>query len=348
MNTKMVFGLVVMLMLTACAQPGLLEVEVVSAAGATIVQDDAMDDLEPIVSAMLTGSAAERTALIQYLKAECVEPVALGGPPACRNDERPGDLVEAFPVGGGEGSFVRSDEIEGVLSFTVDGLYAVYLTQASAVTEPYWPQGEYALLFARTQNGIQMPIIVLTRSGRIVRIDFKFDQHPAEILASVSLSNIIRQPDPSLVAALPPTAVPPTPVPYRLDLTVYGAPLEWPFYTSADNSYQLQVEPRWSVETKGQEVIFTAPESAAFSQTLVITVDARNMADIEAAYKSDSDSVKRSAVYFLSGLEGVAFLDADGHLDLFTFDAGIVYHLSSDYGEDMEVLSAISTFSVMP
>jgi hypothetical protein len=96
----------------------------------------------------------------------------LGGPPKCRAGEPEGTVVEAFPLGGTEGTFARQDDVDLGLQFLAHSLDGIYYPTPSAVEEPYWPSGEVALLFQREADDTMNPVEVRVSDGRIVRIDF--------------------------------------------------------------------------------------------------------------------------------------------------------------------------------
>lgn len=192
---SIVFFLLAGALLTGCnpAEPVVdIQVEpVVIEAEAT---DDATTALRPVARAILSGAIDERLALIEFLSTGCTHGDGLGGPPKCLEGQEEGTLVEVFPVGGSEGGFATRETIEQTLDFWVLELFAVYAVPEDAYREDYWPAGEYALVFNRTQNEIPMPLTVLVKDGKIVRLQFHFGSTVEDILAGVPVGNILVPP----------------------------------------------------------------------------------------------------------------------------------------------------------
>jgi hypothetical protein len=120
----------------------------------------------------------------------------LGGPPKCASGQTEGTLVEVFPVGEAEGYFVRPEEIDRTLEFTVDGLYAVYRPIPGRDPVEYWPVGEYALLFERQIYNTSQPVTVFVQDGRLVRLGFSsYPVDPAQALSAIPLDRILIPPE---------------------------------------------------------------------------------------------------------------------------------------------------------
>lgn len=181
--------------LTGCnpTEP-MVDIQVKPAVVEAPATDGATAALRPVAQAILGGSVDERLELIQFLSTGCTLTDGLGGPPKCLEGQEEGTLVEVFPIGGSEGSFATRETILQTLEFSVIDLYAVYAVPEDAYREAFWPAGDYALLFNRTQNEIPLPLTVLVTDGKIVRLQFHFGVPVEDILADVPVSLILIPP----------------------------------------------------------------------------------------------------------------------------------------------------------
>jgi hypothetical protein len=131
----------------------------------------------------------------QFLTAPCTTADGLGGPPKCAEGQAEGTLLEVFPIGGPEGSYVTLETIDSVFAnLAVKRLYAVYEIPSDAYSDAYWPVGQYALLFERELNDIPMPITAHVRDGKLVRLDFLIGLSLEEELQSIPVENVLIPP----------------------------------------------------------------------------------------------------------------------------------------------------------
>jgi hypothetical protein len=207
MSRKQTLARVIILLLVTlvgCSQP----VDRTPDTPANVIQDqivpaaqveadkDVTAKIMPVLEALFQGSTEERRSLLQYVTVGCTTADGLGGPPKCTDGEAEGTLVEVFPVGGTESHFVRPEEIERTLQFTVDGLYAVYWPAPSVDPAEHWPVGEYALLFERQMRSISQPVTVFVQDGKLVRLGFSSHPvDPAQSLNEISLDRILIPPE---------------------------------------------------------------------------------------------------------------------------------------------------------
>jgi hypothetical protein len=190
--------------LAGCSQPvdhardtsaGVLEVHIIPPEQAEVSQEVAAE-IMPILEAFFWGAVEDRRSLIQYITVGCTTADGLGGPPKCAPGEAEGTLVEVFPIGEAEGHFVRPEEIDRTLEFTVDGLYAVYRQEPGVDPVEYWPVGEYALLFERQMYNTSQPVTAFVQDGRLVRLDFlPYPVDPAQLLGAIPLDRILIPPE---------------------------------------------------------------------------------------------------------------------------------------------------------
>lgn len=131
---------------------------------------------------------------IQFVDIPCTNADGLGGPPKCDAGMEEGTLVEIFPVGAGEGTYYTPESIDTYLNLWVKDLYAVYKISPNQFQEPYWPAGEYALLFDRNENNIPFPITVFVENEKIVRLIYHLGVQAEDQLLSIPLDQIIIPP----------------------------------------------------------------------------------------------------------------------------------------------------------
>ncbi len=172
------------------------QVQTVETTSEIVVAPAPLEDIKAIALAMLGGSVTNVLEHIQLMTVPCTTGDALGGPPKCAEGEADGTEIIAFPSGGSEGSWVRQEKLEAYLAFnlTLKGLYAVYQVTPSPNPEPYWPEGEYALLFEREMNDFPIPITVLIQDGKVIRLNFGQGNYPEDILQSLPVADILVSP----------------------------------------------------------------------------------------------------------------------------------------------------------
>ena len=199
-----IFIILVLAVLTACKPVrGVFDVEIQPASEIVVLTEETedalpaispLDELKPVVLAILRGSYLDVKALVRYTTTPCTSADGLGGPPKCLPTEADGTLIDAFLLGGSEAHFVRPTEIEPSLQFSVKGLYAVYHVQPNPNKQIDSPTGEYALVFDRDQNDYPLPIIAYVTDDKLVSLDFKMGVSPQEIIDGLSLSDIVVAP----------------------------------------------------------------------------------------------------------------------------------------------------------
>jgi hypothetical protein len=154
-----------------------------------------LPDLQPlreIASTALQGDPASLSNFVHLTQSACTTADGLGGPPKCLAREEAGTLVEAFPIGGVEGQFVRADELSQSLAIAAESLVGVYRVPQPAVYEEYWPAGEFGLLFA---TGGVSPVSLIVEDGQIVRLDFHLVDDPEAFLRSLPAGDILVTPE---------------------------------------------------------------------------------------------------------------------------------------------------------
>lgn len=194
---KLIVMLILLALISACAPANGTDVfEVgIEPVPPTDVNQAVRDELQPILKAMLGGMINEQIAVIQYTRTACATVEGLGGPPPCLGGIPEGTEVEVFPVLGPEGAYIKPEEMETFLTDSIlKSLYAVYRVTPNPNLEPYFPQGEYAMLFERDMNDIPMPVILQVLDGKIVRMDFRFGISAADLLKEIPVENVLVTP----------------------------------------------------------------------------------------------------------------------------------------------------------
>ena len=198
MFTRMIIILTVLLVLvSACAPAKGADVLEVGIEPATEINSNqaVKDELQPILRAMLGGSLDEQIAVIQYTRTACATVEGLGGPPPCPEGIAEGTEVEVFPTLGSEGSFIAPENMETFLNNSIlKSLYAVYRVTPNPNIEPYFPEGDYAMLFERNVNDIPLPVVLRVLDGRVVRMDFSFGVSAANLLKEIPVENVLVTP----------------------------------------------------------------------------------------------------------------------------------------------------------
>ena len=198
MFTRMLIVMTVLLVLVSACSPAMgtdvFEVGIEPATESNTNQA-IKDELGPIMKAMLGGSLDEQVAVIQYSIIACATVDALGGPPPCPEGVAEGTELEVFPILGSEGSFVAPENMLDFLnSSLLKNLYAVYRVTPNPNIEPYFPEGEYAMLFERNLNDISLPVVLRVMDGKIVRMDFSIGVPAADLLTAVPVENVLITP----------------------------------------------------------------------------------------------------------------------------------------------------------
>jgi hypothetical protein len=325
-----------------------LEIEIQPAAS-PVPEEELPAEIRPVVEAIMSGSIDQRRELIQYLTTPCTTQTgALGGPPACMEGEEEGTPVEVFPILGSEGSFLRRDEIDRGLQFMVKGLYAVYQETRNPEELPYWTSGGYALIFDRDENDFPLPITVLVRDGKIIRITHHVGITPEDILKSVPVSQVVLPP--RQAQALNPTPVQeePTSEPAGIDFSGLGAPVEWPTYRNESLGYEIQYMPGWIVDESGltqtpKEVIFNPPDGEDFKVALSISLDERPLDVIKLVYAENQPEATYSEIEF-AGEQAILYMYPWGRIEIYVPHQGNIYLISSDYGDQMDHLQSVGSF----
>lgn len=183
--------LALLFILAGCSVlPGTLEVSVLSPQEVISTTLD-MEELTPVLKAILYGTVSDRVELVSFSTAACTTADGLGGPPKCEADEAEGTLVEVLPVSSGEGTFSRPETIDGALDFVVMGIYSIFRIPDDVTESDYSPAGEYGLIFTREINAVPFPVTVFVDNGRIVRIQHHVATEARALVDQLPVESIV-------------------------------------------------------------------------------------------------------------------------------------------------------------
>jgi hypothetical protein len=128
-------------------------------------------ELDAVVSAALSGDTSAILPYVEYTRTTCTTERGLGGPPRCLAGEHDGAPVNVLPFLGPEGTFLRESDAPGWVAPPLTRLYAAYRVSSAAYSDPNYPAGDYALVFASGEDS-PSPVTLQVTQGRIVRIDY--------------------------------------------------------------------------------------------------------------------------------------------------------------------------------
>jgi len=149
-------------------------------------------EIDLILAAVASGDAQAVRNLFGFTTTACKTVNALGGPPACREGEGEGTMVEVLPFLGPEGSYLRKDEVSNFPGLNVIGVYAIYHVSETAYSEENFPKGDYGIMLTALEN---FPGFVLQiKDGLIVRIDYVFDPASMDAVLQRDAANFVLPP----------------------------------------------------------------------------------------------------------------------------------------------------------
>jgi hypothetical protein len=154
-----------------------------------------IEDVDHILAAVESEDRGQLESLTQYTTAPCTTREGFGGPPKCREGEVEGTLVEALPMIGSEGGFIRKEEIDIWSGVDAAALFAMYRVSKDGAEEEYYPRGEYGIVFLSNDNGVGATLRI--RDGQIIRVDYPFYVSLQELKNIVvrDTSEVILMPD---------------------------------------------------------------------------------------------------------------------------------------------------------
>lgn len=172
---------------------GLLDVQFVST-GADKASMVNLEEIKPLVIALLAGRLEDRLPFIQYQLVNCTKAEGSGNPNSCRAGEIESTPVKAFPIGNSKGDYVRPDAMGPLLDQNLKDLFAVYRISPNPKQAPPWPTGEIGLLFDREQFGNPASLTAVVKDGWLVRLDFHPGETTEQVLKNIPVSQVVLPP----------------------------------------------------------------------------------------------------------------------------------------------------------
>jgi hypothetical protein len=146
-----------------------------------------------VIATILSNDLGERQALIRFVTAGCTKADGLVSRPRCENGQAAGTPIKYFPLGGpGEGHSVIASEVDRILEFEAEALYAAYVVSEDLPDSPEFPRGTYVLFFtiSGSESDTESVLLRVNDEGYIVRLDglggmpldFYFQQMAADLI----------------------------------------------------------------------------------------------------------------------------------------------------------------------
>lgn len=173
-----------------------------------------VDEVDAVIKAVLSRDLDATRALVRHTSTACTSAEGIGGPPKCASTttedadgktrvftEEDGTLVDVLPLSVCEGEYARDDAIGQVAARlaapeggVVERVYAIYRVPDGEFEAPYWPAGEYAVVFANRQDDELWGTTVRIADGGIVRIDFGCGRLPPASMAVGHAGHLLAAP----------------------------------------------------------------------------------------------------------------------------------------------------------
>ena len=172
-------------------------------------------EVDTVIEAVLSfsGDFSAVSALLRYTTTACTMELGGGGPPKCAStvveeaqgkrrefSEADGTLVEVFPFSTCEGEYSRRGDLTALIAnlspaaSNIERVYAVYRVPDGEFEAPYWPAGEYAVVFVSRQADELWGTTVRIADGGIVRIDFGCGRVPPASMAVGHTEHLLQEP----------------------------------------------------------------------------------------------------------------------------------------------------------
>ena len=183
-------AILLMLGIAACSpQPTLVEeltptIETVSGEFHRLLNAQiGLPRIDQVLEAVANRDVESLRSHVEFTGALCTHQDGLGGPPKCREGEAEGTPVEVLPFLGGEGSFIRKEDIDNWTGVTASGVYAIYEVSPAVTSEQYNPVGKYVILLVGEEN--QPAVALRIGESGIARVDTIFDSSAESLSAMI-------------------------------------------------------------------------------------------------------------------------------------------------------------------
>jgi hypothetical protein len=109
---------------------------------------------------------------VQFKTSGCTQELGMGGPPKCESGQEEGTPVDHFPIlGPGEGMHIEPEDIDLVLDFHAESLYAAFRHKDEPDLESSFEPGAYVLVFPTGDADGANVLVHLNEEGKMVRLD---------------------------------------------------------------------------------------------------------------------------------------------------------------------------------
>lgn len=192
-NVKLMIS--TLLLLVACSPSSGLQPVLDSQGTYSLETRTGIEEIDNVIAAVASGDREQLEGLLSYTTAPCTTLEGFGGPPKCLEGEAEGTLVDGLPMIGSEGGHIRKDEISIWNGVDASALFAVYRNSEQGVNEPYYPRGEYAVVFLTGEG--PSAITLRIADGGIVRVDYPFAESLEQLknMVEQDASEVILMPD---------------------------------------------------------------------------------------------------------------------------------------------------------
>ena len=148
-----------------------------------------VEPVDRVIEIFLAQAFDRRMDLVRTLTTGCTTTEYFVGPPLCKVGQVEGTQVYVFPYRKYRAShYAAPDELEPLLEFPLEALYAVYKVPEVGFEETWWPAGEYSVVFVSVEGELGVEVII--EGEQVVRIEF-WPLTPVEVLNGAELEYLL-------------------------------------------------------------------------------------------------------------------------------------------------------------
>lgn len=138
--------------------------------------------VQDVVLAGTAGDAPRVVALAKYQQVACTTAQGAGGPPKCPAGTPDGTSMRVFPTGACQGEWTEdaAGAIARLMARPLQLYAAAQVRVPSPDPEPYWPKGQYVVVFSASQPATGSPSTVyfVVDSANVLRAHAACDPAP--------------------------------------------------------------------------------------------------------------------------------------------------------------------------
>ncbi len=129
-------------------------------------------EVDRAIAIILENDIELRRDLVQFKTSGCTQELGMGGPPKCESGQEEGTPVDHFPIlGPGEGMHIEPEDIDLVLDFHAESLYAAFRHKDEPDLETSFEPGAHVLVFPTGDADGANVLVHLNEEGKMVRLD---------------------------------------------------------------------------------------------------------------------------------------------------------------------------------